>query len=62
MADPESPDQRAMLEEDKRNLARALDKVRNKKNNNAGDRQIEAQLEDMAGTQDLDDPQRYHGS
>jgi hypothetical protein len=62
MPNPEHPDERAMLEEDKRNLARALAKVRGKKNKNEGDRQIEAQLEEMAGTQDLDDPQRYHGS
>ena len=62
MPDPEHPDERAMLEEDKRNLARALAEARSKKNKSAGDRQIEAQLEDMAGTQDLDDPQRYHGS
>jgi hypothetical protein len=62
MANPERPDERAMLEEDKRNLARALAKVRGKKNKNEADRQIEAKLEEMAGTQDLDDPQRYHGS
>ncbi|MFL4969681.1 MAG: hypothetical protein ACJ8FU_15570 [Xanthobacteraceae bacterium] len=62
MPNPERPDERAMVEQDKRNLERALAKVRKQKKKSAGDRQIEAQLEEMAGTQDLDDPQRYHGS
>jgi len=62
MPKPERPDERAMVEQDKRNLERALAKVRKQKKKSAGDRQIEAQLEEMAGTQDLDDPQRYHGS
>jgi hypothetical protein len=62
MPKPESVDERAMVEEDKRNLERALADVRKKKKKSAGDRQIEAQLTDMAGTQDLEDPQRYHGS
>ena len=62
MPNPERPDERAMVEQDKRNLERALTKVRKQKKKSAGDRQIEAQLEEMAGTQDLDDPQRYHGS
>jgi hypothetical protein len=62
MAKAESPDERAMVEEDKRTLERALKKVRNKKKKNAGDRQIEEQLEHMTGAADLGDPQRYHGS
>jgi hypothetical protein len=62
MPKPESVDERAMVEEDKRNLERALADVRKRKNKSAGDRQIEAQLTEMAGAQDLDDPQRYHGS
>jgi|GraSoiStandDraft_45_1057281.scaffolds.fasta_scaffold767320_2 hypothetical protein len=62
MPNPERPDERAMVEQDKRNLERALAKVRKQKKKSAGDRQIEAQLEEMAGTQDLDNPQRYHGS
>jgi hypothetical protein len=62
MPKPERPDERAMVEQDKRTLERALKKVRKQKNKSAGDWQIEAQLEEMAGTQDLEDPQRYHGS
>ena len=62
MADDENVNERAMVEEDKRTLARALDKVRAKKKKNAGDRQIEDQLEQMTGSADLADPQRYHGS
>ena len=62
MADDEDPTASAMVEEDKRTLQRTLDKVRAKKKKNAGDRQIEEQLEHMIGTADLADPQRYHGS
>jgi hypothetical protein len=62
MAKPERPDERAMVEEDKRSLERALVRMRKQKRKSAGDRQIEAQLEEMAGAQDLDDPRRYHGS
>lgn len=62
MAKAESPDERAMLEEDKRMLQQALAKMRRKKQKNAGDEQIEQQLEEMAGTPDLENPQRYHGS
>jgi len=62
MADDENPTASAMVEEDKRTLKRTLDKVRAKKKKNAGDRQIEEQLEHMIGTADLADPQRYHGS
>jgi len=62
MADDENPTASAMVEEDKRTLKRTLDKVRAKKKKNAGDRQIEEQLEHMVGTADLADPQRYHGS
>jgi len=62
MADDENPPASAMVEEDKRTLQRTLDKVRAKKKKNAGDRQIEEQLEHMIGTADLADPQRYHGS
>jgi hypothetical protein len=62
MAKTETPDERAMVEEDKRTLERALKKVRKKKSKNAGDRQIEDRLENMTGAADLDDPQRYHGS
>jgi len=62
MAKRERVDERAMIEEDKRNLQRTLENVRKQKKKNAGDRQIEERLEEMAGTQDLDDPRRYHGS
>jgi hypothetical protein len=55
-------DERAMVEHDKRTLERALADMRKRKKKSAGDRQIEAQLEEMAGAQDLEDPQRYHGS
>jgi hypothetical protein len=62
MAKAERVDERAMVEQDKRTLERALTKVRKKKQKSAGDRQIEKQLEKKAGVQDLDDPKRYHGS
>jgi len=62
MADHDNPTASAMVEEDKRTLRRALDKVRAKKKKNAGDRQIEEQLEHMVGSADPADPQRYHGS
>jgi hypothetical protein len=62
MAEAERPDERVMAEEDKRTLERALDKVRRKKNKDAGDRQIVEQLEHMTGAADLANPQRYHGS
>ena len=62
MADDENPTASAMVEEDKRTLKRTLDKVRAKKKKNAGDRQIEEQLEHMVGSADPADPQRYHGS
>jgi hypothetical protein len=62
MADNDDVNERAMVEEDKRTLKHALDKVRAKKKKNAGDRQIEQQLEQMVGSADLADPQRYHGS
>jgi len=59
---PERLDERAMVEEDKRNLERALERARKRKTKSAGDRQIAEKLEEMAGTQDLADPRRYHGS
>jgi hypothetical protein len=62
MADSERLDQRAMIAEDQRNLERALEAARKRKAKSAGDRQIAEELEKMAGVQDLDDPQRYHGS
>jgi len=62
MAKEESVDQRAMVEQDRETLARALKNVRNRKKKTAGDRQIEERLEEVSGAQDLGDPQRYHGS
>ena len=62
MAKGDRLDERATVEQDKRTLKRALAKMRKQKNKSAGDRQIEAQLEDMSGAQDLEDPRRYHGS
>ena len=62
MADDDNPTASAMVQEDKRTLKRALDKARAKKKKNAGDRQIEEQLEHMVGSADPADPQRYHGS
>jgi hypothetical protein len=56
------PNERAMVAEDQRTLARARKAVRSKKHKDAGDRQIAEKLDDMVGTADLDDPQRYHGS
>jgi hypothetical protein len=62
MARGERLDQRAMVAEDRRSLERALAKVRQQKDKNAGERQIEERLNEMAGSQDLEDPKRYHGS
>ena len=62
MVKAQAPDERAMVEQDKETLARALRKVRSKKKKNAGDRQIEEKLESMTGAADFGDPQRYHGS
>jgi hypothetical protein len=62
MARGERLDQRAMVAEDRRTLERALAKARQQKDKNAGDRQIEERLNEMAGSQDLEDPKRYHGS
>jgi len=62
MARGERLDQRAMMAEDRRTLERALAKARQQKDKNAGDRPIEERLNEMAGTQDLEDPKRYHGS
>jgi len=58
----ERVNERAMVAEDRRTLARALAKMQRKKQKDAGDRQIEEQLEEMSGSQDLKDPKRYHGS
>jgi hypothetical protein len=54
--------ERAMVAEDQRTLERTRRAIDKKKNKDAGDRQIAAQLEAVSGTADLDDPQRYHGS
>jgi hypothetical protein len=62
MAKAERVDERAMVEQDKQTLTRALTKMRKQKRKTAGDRQIEERLEDLSGAQDLGDPQRYHGS
>ena len=58
----ERPNETAMVEEDKRTLARAIKDARRKKKKSPGDRQIAERLEDITGAADLDDPQRYHGS
>jgi hypothetical protein len=62
MATTERPNEKAMVAEDKRTLERARKQARRKGKKSAGERQIAERLEDMTGTADLDDPQRYHGS
>jgi hypothetical protein len=62
MRKAEHPDEAAMIEQDKRTLERARKELRRKSKKSAGDRQIAEQLENVSGTADLDDPQRYHGS
>ena len=62
MATTERPNEKAMVAEDERTLERARKQARRKGKKSAGERQIAERLEDMTGTTDLDDPQRYHGS
>jgi hypothetical protein len=62
MARNERAEERAMVEADQRRLERARKELRRKSKKSAGDRQIAEQLENVSGTADLDDPQRYNGS
>jgi hypothetical protein len=54
--------ERAMVAEDQRTLERTRKAVARKKNKSRGDEQLAERLDEMIGTADLDDPQRYHGS